>query len=112
MPPKTEPGRGWLRSGIITLFFILFCPLFINIYSQDANETPKQERRRSTKPDLESKIPKEAQSKDKGYTIGVNVDLVLMYTSVFDKNGRFVGGLNKDRFKVFEDGIAQTITSF
>ncbi len=112
MPPKTEPRRRWLRAGIYTLLYILICPLFINIYSQDTNETPSKDRRRATKPDLESKIPTEAPPRDKGYTIGVNVDLVLMYTSVFDKNGRFVGGLPKDKFKIFEDGIAQTIASF
>jgi Ca-activated chloride channel family protein len=35
-----------------------------------------------------------------------------MYTSVFDKNNRFVGDLKRDNFKVFEDGIEQSISSF
>jgi VWFA-related protein len=91
---------------------VLFNPLFIGIYSQDTKVSPKQERNRPTKPDLESKIPEEPQSRDRGYTIGVNVDLVLMYTSVFDKSGRFVEGLKKDNFQVYEDGVAQNIASF
>jgi Ca-activated chloride channel family protein len=89
----------------------LFFPLLLgNIYSQD--ETPKNPERRRTKPELESKVPLEPQASQKGYTIGVNVDLVLMYTSVFDKNSRFISGLKKDNFKVYEDGVEQKISSF
>jgi len=51
-------------------------------------------------------------AKQKGFTIGVNVDLVVIHTSVYDKNGIFVAGLKKDNFKVFEDGIAQSVSSF
>ncbi len=91
---------------------VLFCSLFIIGYSQETQETPKQERRRATKPDLESRLPQEPPGHNKGYTIGVNVDFVLMYTSVFDKSGRFVSGLKKDDFKVYEDGVSQSITSF
>jgi Ca-activated chloride channel family protein len=35
-----------------------------------------------------------------------------MHTAVQDKNGRFVGGLKGDKFKLYEDGIEQAITSF
>jgi Ca-activated chloride channel homolog len=44
--------------------------------------------------------------------IGVNVDLVAIHTSVVDKKNHFVSGLKKESFSVFEDGIAQTISSF
>jgi Ca-activated chloride channel family protein len=85
----------------------------INAYPIEPQETPKiQERRRQTKPELESKIPQGVPERSKGYTIGVNVDLVLVYTSVFDKNGRFVGDLKKNNFRLYEDGVEQTITSF
>ena len=53
-----------------------------------------------------------SQAQKKGYTIGVNVDLVLMYASVFDQDGRFVKGLNRDNFKLYEDGVQQQIESF
>jgi VWFA-related protein len=35
-----------------------------------------------------------------------------MYTSVFDKTGHFVAGLKKENFKLFEDGVQQTLMSF
>ena len=35
-----------------------------------------------------------------------------MYTTVFDKIGQFVSGLKQEDFKLFEDGVQQTILSF
>jgi Ca-activated chloride channel family protein len=110
MPRRIRLQKRWLSAGMAALLLLFFLPLSSNTYSQD--ETPKNPDRRKTKPELESKIPQEPQSRDKGYTIGVNVDLVLMYTSVFDKNGRFISGLKKDSFKVYEDGVEQKISSF
>jgi Ca-activated chloride channel homolog len=106
-------ASGLLRSlGIGALFLLILFPLSITLFPQDNAETPKEDRSRQTKPELENRIPKEAAQKEKGYTIGVNVDLVLMYTSVFDKAGKFVPGLKKDNFKLFEDGIQQAVTTF
>lgn len=74
---------------------------------------PKQEERnRPSKPELQSKSPQQSDQRQKGYTIGVNVDLVVVHASVYDKSGHFVGGLKKENFKLFEDGVAQTINSF
>ena len=54
----------------------------------------------------------DSKSKSEGYKIGVNVDLVLMYASVFDKSGHFVEGLKQQNFKVYEDGMEQKIETF
>ena len=71
-----------------------------------------EERKKPSKPELESHGPQKSEEQQKGYSIGVNVDLVVVHTSVYDKNGHFVSGLKKENFKVFEDGIAQALTSF
>jgi len=71
-----------------------------------------EERKRPAPPELESRSPQQIPGKAKGYTIGVNVDLVVIHTTVRDKSGRFASGLKKEDFKLYEDGIAQTITSF
>jgi len=42
----------------------------------------------------------------------VSVDLIVVHTTVLDKNGKFVSGLKKENFKIFEDGVAQNVTSF
>ncbi|MEE8583373.1 MAG: VWA domain-containing protein [Acidobacteriota bacterium] len=44
--------------------------------------------------------------------IRVEVERVNILVTVTDKNGRFITGIERDRFKVFEDGKAQTITNF
>ncbi len=46
------------------------------------------------------------------FTISDNVDLVLLDVSVRNPKGGFVTGLQKDNFKVFEDGRRRPITEF
>lgn len=48
-----------------------------------------------------------------GQTIRVNVDLVNVLCSVFDKNTKsFVTALGRDDFSVYEDGVKQEIRNF
>src|SRR4029077_13842080 len=42
-----------------------------------------------------------------GGTIKVNVNLVVLHTTVLDDRGRFVDGLKEDNFRVFEDKAEQ-----
>ncbi len=44
--------------------------------------------------------------------IRVQVDLVNLYTAVFDQNGKIVAGLKKSDFTVFEDNVQQNISIF
>jgi Ca-activated chloride channel family protein len=46
------------------------------------------------------------------YISEVSVDAVELYTTVTDKGGRPVSGLQQTSFKVVEDGVAQKIESF
>jgi Ca-activated chloride channel homolog len=115
MPPKIS--RDWRGKGFIfcALLFILYYVVINTSYAQDPEEEHKEDRNRTDKPALESKIPNEsttAKSKSKRGTYSVDVDLVMMYASVFDKDGHFVGGLKKDNFKLYEDGIEQKIDRF
>jgi Ca-activated chloride channel homolog len=45
-------------------------------------------------------------------TISVDVDLVLLHVIVTDRKLRFISGLNKENFQVFEDRAPQTIRFF
>ncbi len=45
-------------------------------------------------------------------TFKSEVKLVSVYTTVVDRTGAPVGGLTKDDFEVFEDGVAQKISVF
>jgi Ca-activated chloride channel family protein len=52
-------------------------------------------------------------SQDPGsYRISVSVDLVVLHATVRDRKGRFVTDLSKEHFKVFEDGVPQSIRLF
>ena len=45
-------------------------------------------------------------------SIKVDVDLILINATVTDPNNRFVTGLEKEHFQVFEDRVQQKITEF
>jgi Ca-activated chloride channel homolog len=45
-------------------------------------------------------------------SLKVDVQLVQLPVAVIDRDGRTVGGLNKENFDVFEDGVQQDITFF
>jgi Ca-activated chloride channel family protein len=110
MRPRIR-GVLWLPAAVSFMVLYALC------LSSGAQETvakgKAEERGRPTKPQLESKSPQEEPAaQKKGYTIGVNVDLVVVHTSVYDKNNHFLGGLKKENFRVFEDGIEQKVISF
>jgi len=46
------------------------------------------------------------------YSIKVDVPLVTVPVSVTTKDGQFISNLQEGNFKIFEDGVAQTVTSF
>jgi len=46
------------------------------------------------------------------YSIRVNVPLVEIPVSVTTKDGQFISSLQKDNFRVYEDGVPQTISNF
>jgi VWFA-related protein len=46
------------------------------------------------------------------YSIRVAVPVVNLDVSVVTKNGQFIPGLKKENFKIFEDGVPQTVSSF
>ena len=47
-----------------------------------------------------------------GGKIKLDVDLVVLHTSVLDDRGKFVDGLAQDNFRVYEDKIEQKISIF
>ncbi len=53
-----------------------------------------------------------AFAQDGDEVVSVDSTLVVMNAAVSDSQGRHVGGLNQNQFKVFEDGIEQPISIF
>jgi len=46
------------------------------------------------------------------YSIQVNVPLVEVPVSVTTKDGQFISSLKKENFRVYEDGVPQTVSNF
>ena len=62
-----------------------------------------------------SRLPRPAlaaQDASGRYVISQTVNLVELPVTVKDRKGRFVSGLEKSNFQVYEDGKAQEITLF
>jgi len=47
-----------------------------------------------------------------GFTLKRNVDEVVLNVTVLDEGGHLVTDLKKDDFRIFEDGVPQTVASF
>ncbi len=53
-----------------------------------------------------------AQDTRSGANFSVSVNLIKVPLSVFDENGRMVGDLRRDDFRLYENGVQQQIRSF
>lgn len=52
------------------------------------------------------------ETKQGEFTLSVDVDLVVLHTTVVDRNGRLVGELGAKNFKVYEDEVEQKLALF
>ena len=112
MPPRTDPRRRIpaLISLLLMLGAVELSPALPAAADGQQKTGQQEERKKQVKPDLDTKPAQGNPQKDFRY--GVNVDLVVVHTSVTDKSGQFVSGLKQQDFKLFEDGVNQTIQSF
>jgi len=58
------------------------------------------------------KAARAAAEKAEDEVVLVETNLVTTPVSVLDRNGRFIAGLKKKDFKIFEDGVPQAVTYF
>lgn len=65
----------------------------------------------SSQPPTPSSEPPAPQSPDQP-TFRAGVEVVSLTVTVTDRDGRFVGGLPRDAFSVFEDGVRQELIFF
>jgi len=58
------------------------------------------------------RVVSRVRTRESAFSPGVDVDVVQVAATVTDGHGRFVRGLNKDSFRIFEDGVPQPVTHF
>lgn len=51
-------------------------------------------------------------AQDEEPVLRIDSSLVLLNATILDKSGKPVGGLKQSQFKIFEDGVEQTVSSF
>jgi Ca-activated chloride channel homolog len=103
------------------IFLIIFCLNFSPAAAQsnrtsDSDEVKKANKRPAQQPKTENPqtdetIPEDSIF-DESEVIEVATDIVSFPVKVTDRKGRFVPGLQKENFKVFEDKKEQTIEFF
>ncbi len=106
-------------KGIIAICIAVLGIGVFRLDAQSGRENPSnttKTNQRPAQPSLSPTPPVEIESinsaNDDGEIIKVDTQLVTIPVRVMDKNGRFVGGLTKANFKVFEDGIEKEIALF
>jgi VWFA-related protein len=73
-------------------------------------ERPEPSTARTPAPQTPSAEVAEEVGEDE--VVRVNASLVTVPVSVLDRDGRFIGGLHKEDFRVFEDGTEQQVAYF
>src|SRR2546422_6964897 len=92
---------------LLLIAFTLLCVL-----------APARAQKRNSDPLAPEKQEKEQQKEQKkaeeqgGDVISVDTNLVVLNVTITDAKERYVAGLKKENFRVFEDTIQQRITSF
>jgi len=71
----------------------------------------QQQTRAEQNPDTKEKPSQSKTDINPGYSMRLNVPLVTLDVSVLNPDGYFVNELNKENFRVLEDGVPQEIAS-
>src|SRR5215208_2712604 len=60
----------------------------------------------------QEQVPSGPEEVDAGDVIRVNTTLVTLHVSVMDRDGRYVPNLQKEEFRIWEDGVEQEVAFF
>lgn len=93
-----QPNTARLESRLLLLVLLVFVALLSGNISFRTSGAAKP-------------LPKSATQQDDD-VVRVTTDLVLLNATVLDNNGKFVPGLKRKDFQVFEDGQEQKVSSF
>jgi Ca-activated chloride channel homolog len=114
-----------MKKFVISFCLAIFCLGLTVSFAQSrrvVDGTNKKINQRETKPDASPTPPNnnttsqqntdEKAEIDDSEVIKVDTRIVSVPVKVLDRSGRFIGGLTKENFKVFEDGIEQEVAYF
>ena len=93
-------------AGSVWLLWLLLLVVSGSVLLAAAQQIPPKEEKQGPIQ------PKPTQEEEAPYALKVDVPLVDVDLTVVDRNGNFVTGLQKEHFRVFEDGVEQEIVAF
>ncbi len=99
-----------MKSAIFSL--VIVCFVTLPTLAQGGGARPRSTPRPQADTYIPPPPPPPGTKKPEDEIITVETDLVTTPVTVMDRNGRFLPGLRKRDFKVFENGVAQEITYF
>lgn len=107
------------KALILTTLLIAAAAFFATASAQSGRTQTKSEgklnRRESTPTPTPVAVLPPVETEpiiDDGEVIKVNTQLVSVPVRVMDKKGRFIGGLARESFRVFENGVEQEVALF
>lgn len=117
-----------MKSHLKAAILVIFAVCSVNLTAQSGRTEQKNDGKKNSRPAQPSPTPTpttlpvaaatdlappdKMTATDDGEIIKVNTQLVSVPVRVMDKQGRFIGGLAKENFKVFEDGAEQEVALF
>ncbi|HMV85752.1 MAG TPA: VWA domain-containing protein [Blastocatellia bacterium] len=102
----------------LSLFLLLVFGLTLlpaNAQKQDPKQDPKQTPKKQnpvTPPDKQPEKPDDAQDPNQANTFKFETNLVVLNATITDGGDRYVRGLKREDFQIFEDKVQQKIVDF
>src|SRR5258707_5632745 len=62
--------------------------------------------------DQSQTVAQDSVEVDEGSIVRVSTSLIAVPTTVMDRNGRYIANLRKEDFRIYEDGVEQTVANF
>jgi Ca-activated chloride channel homolog len=106
-----------MNGFLSTVVLAVLVALSVGVSAQSRRVPPSQSndksntRERPAQP-TPTPTPEEEPSEDGGEVISVDTRLVTIPVRVLDRKNRFIGGLKKENFSIFEDGVQQEVGYF
>src|SRR5687768_4091965 len=97
--------------AILFLFAIAWTAPEIQGQSRRVYPSPS-DRPKSLEQPVSTPTPLPAEDEDGGDVISVDTKLVTVPVRILDRKNRFIGGLEKQNFSIFDDGIQQEVAYF
>lgn len=109
-----------MKNYTVVVLLAVFCLSVSAVFAQSSRVSPnsdgevKKANKRPPKPAAETPAAENGDLGviEDGDVIEIDTDLVTIPVKVSDRKGRFIAGLTKENFKIFEEDVEQEIALF